>query len=319
MNHQQYRQWLLLSLYEELNSEEQSRLNKHLTQCRECRIELDELQKLHASLARAGSFAPDDALLNDARQNLRSALRAERTRPSMWDRLGDFVSDYIQPNYKIALGGVAMLAAGILVGRMLFPATQDTPVAQVADRHFSSAFEGEPRISNIRFLDSDAQDGMIEFTFDATSPVHIKGSINDERVQKVLAHALVNDQNPGIRLRSVNALSTQAEHHKPPDREVKAALILAARTDNNPAVRREALKTLGSFPFDEEIKQTYLHVLMQDTNPAMRIAAINGLDSARMQSPDADLLNVLKQRIQSDENSYVRIRAQAVLEEVKQQ
>lgn len=317
MNHQQYREGLLLSLYEELNSEEKSRLDMHLQQCSECRIELEELQKLHASLARAGSFAPDDALLNDARQNLRAAIRAERTRPSLWDRLADFASDYVLPNYKIALGGVTMLAAGILVGRMFLPSGQETP--QVADRQFSSALEGEPRISNIRFLDSDAQDGMIEFTFDATSPVHVKGSINDERVQKVLAHALVNDQNPGIRLRSVNALSTQTEHLKQPDREVKAALILAARTDNNPAVRREALKTLGSFPFDEEIKQTYLHVLMQDANPAMRIAAINALDSARMQSPDAELLNVLKQRMQSDENSYVRIRAQAVLEEVKQQ
>ena len=140
-------------------------------------------------------------------------------------------------------------------------------------------------------------------------------------MQKVLAHALVNDENPGVRLRSVSAFSTQIQKLKMPDREVKAALILALKTDGNPAVRKEALKTLQGFPFDEEIKQVFLHVLMRDNNPALRIAAINSLDSARVQGQgtDKDFLEVLKERMQSDENNYIRIRAKSVLEEIKQQ
>jgi hypothetical protein len=106
-----------------------------------------------------------------------------------------------------------------------------------------------------------------------------------------------------------------------PDREVKAALISALRSDDNPGVRREAIRTLQHFPFDDEIKQVFLHVLMKDPNPALRMAAINSLDSARTQGQAAgsDLLDVLKQRMQSDENTYVRIRAKAVLEEVRNQ
>jgi HEAT repeat protein len=132
---------------------------------------------------------------------------------------------------------------------------------------------------------------------------------------------MVNDQNPGNRLRSVNAFASQMQNLRLPDREVKAALISTLRSDDNPGVRREAIRTLQHFPFDDEIKQVFLHVLMKDPNPALRMAAINSLDSARTQGQAAgsDLLDVLKQRMQSDENTYVRIRAKAVLEEVRNQ
>lgn len=319
MNHQQYREWLLLSMYDELTPDEASALQRHLHDCGECRHELEELRRLHTTLADAGAVEPGESLLGDARQRLRTALRAERSRRTFRERVAEFLADFFLPDYRTALGGLALLAAGILAGRFLLsPApTQEVRPAALEPQ----AQQGEPRISNIRFIDADASDGEVEFLFDATTPVHVKGSINDERIQKTLAHALVNDRNPGVRLRSVNAFSTQVENLRQPDKDVKAALILAATTDDNPAVRKEALKTLGGFPFDEEIKQACLHVLMRDANPALRIAAINRLDSARTQTGDTDnrLLEVLKQRMHSDDNSYVRIRAKAVLEEIKQQ
>jgi hypothetical protein len=251
---------------------------------------------------------------------LHASLHSRQFRISLSDQLREAFAGLL-PDYKIALGGLAMLGLGILAGKLFFTPVQQQPtlVENARDDKFAPTVEGEPRITNIRFIDSDATDGEIEFTFDAVSPVHIKGNINDERVQKVLAHALVNDQNPGIRLRSVNAFATQAQHLKAPDRDVKAALILAAKTDGNPAVRKEALKTLQRFPFDNDIKQTYLHILMRDANPALRIAAINALDSARVSAADEQLREVLRTRVQSDENSYVRLRAKAVLEEGRMQ
>lgn len=320
MKHHQYHEWLQLSFYNELHDEEKMLLEQHLQSCSECRKELEELQAFHATLADAGAFEPDEKLLSEVRQDLRVLLRSKRTGTSLRDRLSELTAGLL-PHYKIAFGGLAMLGVGIVAGRFFFSPMQPQPnlAQQVRDDKFTPTLEGEPRITNIRFMDSDATDGEIEFTFDAVSPVHIKGNINDERVQKVLAHALVNDQNPGIRLRSVNAFAAQAQHGNAPDRDVKAALILAAKTDGNPAVRKEALKTLQRFPFDNDIKQTYLHVLMRDTNPALRIAAINALDSARVSAADEQLREVLRTRVQSDENSYVRLRAKAVLEEGRMQ
>ena len=322
MNHNQYKEWLQLLMYDELTAEQHSTLDQHLGQCSECRRELEELKQFHATLLKAGAFVQGEQLLREARQELRAAIRTEQIRPSLWNRLSDFAGEYILPNYKIALGSVALLAAGILIGRLALSPTQQQSGVLLPTTGKVAAFpEGDTRITNVRFLNADAGGDQIEFTFDAVSPVHMKGSINDERVQKVLAHSLINDQNPGVRLRSVNAFSAQIQNLKLPDRDVKAALILAMKTDDNPGVRREALKTLQSFPFDEEIKQAFLHVLMRDKNPALRIAAINSLDSTRVQGQPTDkgLLEVLKQRMQSDENNYVRIRAKAVLEEERHQ
>ena len=54
---------------------------------------------------------------------------------------------------------------------------------------------------------------------------------------------------------------------------------MAAVSDENPGVRKEALKALAQFPMDEKIKTAYLDILKHDNNSAIRIAAINALAS----------------------------------------
>jgi hypothetical protein len=318
MNHRTHKEWLQLLVYDELTADEHALLDRHLPECPECRQELEDLKRFHAALARAGGLVPEDKIIYEARLNLRTALHSEGTRLSLLQRFQELLSP-ILPGYRIALGGAALVSLGVLLGKWTFFSVDAGDQIQPADQ-IAASLNGETRITNVRFIDPDAADGEIEFTFDAVSPMHIKGSITDDRVQKVLAHALVNDQNPGVRLRSVNAFSSRISILETPDPEVKAALILAAKTDDNPGVRKEALGALQGIPFDEEIKQALLHVLMRDSNPALRIAAINSLDSARApgQVPDRDLLEVLRQRMTSDNNSYVRIRAKAALQEAQQ-
>ena len=61
-------------------------------------------------------------------------------------------------------------------------------------------------ISNIQFIDSDPSDGEVEFTFQASKPVRLKGNVNDPKIQSVLTYAMLNEQNPGSRLNSINAM-----------------------------------------------------------------------------------------------------------------
>jgi hypothetical protein len=320
MTHRRFTEWLPLYLYDELTPEERTSLETHLHTCAACSKELQSLKQLHITLQQAGSFAPEESQLEVARSGLRSSLRNGRATPSTMRRIIGWIEEAIQPQWRIALGGVMTLAIGVLIGRAIIPGAPVQGPATTASVEPAMS-NGEQHIMNIRFINSDPSRGEIEFTFDAITPVHMKGNINDDRVQKVLAHALVNDQNPGNRLRTVAAFAAQVERQTIPDREVKAALLSALVADRNPGVRREAIRTLRSFPFDDQIKQGFLQVLMHDPNPAMRIAAINGLDSARVQGQAAgnELLDALKQRIQTDENTYVRIRAKAVLEEVRNQ
>ncbi|MCZ6777177.1 MAG: HEAT repeat domain-containing protein [Ignavibacteria bacterium] len=319
MNHSQYKEWLQLLLYNELNEDQRITLEKHLDSCSGCRTELEDLKKFHSVLVQHKSIEPSEQLLTEARQELRGALRIERSRRSFWERLFSDAFRPILPEYKVAFAGVATLALGMVIGYYAFSHDRSEQVILEQAPMADSFMDGDTRISNVRFIDSDASDGEIEFTFEASAPVRIKGSMNDGQVQRVLFHALLNEKNPGVRLHSLNAISTQAL--TVPDREVKAALILALTSDENPGVRKEALRVLQSFPFDSEIKQAFLHVLMRDDNSGLRIAAINSLDSALTEGRGADeeLLKVLTEKMQSDKNNYIRTRATTFLREVKQQ
>ncbi len=321
MNHKQYKKWIQLANYEELDADEKHELQKHLSVCDECRAEFGELKKFHSVLAQRKRIKPSQQLLSEARQRLRAALRQERSRRSFGEKVTESLSQFVLPHYKLALGGIATLAFGIFVGYLAF--TPSSRLEQSLTKFTSakeSFLQGDTRITNVRFLDPDAASGEIEFTFDAVTPVRVGGNINDERVQKVLAHALLNEPNPGTRLRTVNAIAAQAQQQKLPDPEVKTALIQALKSDENPGVRKEALTVLAKFPFDKQLKDALLYVLKNDKNTGLRIAAINSLDTTRIagREVDQEVLNVLKEKMQTDDNNYIRIRARAVVEGVKQ-
>ena len=56
-----------------------------------------------------------------------------------------------------------------------------------------------------------------------------------------------------------------------------------------------------------------IHTLVFDENPALRISAINRLQEQVPTSIDEDLERVLRARMVSDENAYIRTRARTVL------
>jgi hypothetical protein len=324
MNHKTVRQNIELYLHDELPAEQRREIEQHLAGCQDCSAELEQLKELEAAVrAHRKPVEVDDRLLQEARQQLRVALRAERSRPGLTARVQGFFDWILAPGYRTILGGAIMLIGGVFLGRTFFAPSSPTLVTLPRVEPIavgSTPAAEEPRIMNLQFNQTGSGNGEIDFTFDAVTPVHMNGNINDEKIQAVLAHALVTEQNPGVRLRSVNMLAAKAEQLSPPDPKVKGALVSALRSDDNPAVRREALRVLKSFPFDKDVREAFLYVLVHDKNPGLRIAAINSLDSARVQTSQAgsDLLEVLKEKMQSDNNNYVRIRAKEVLEEATQ-
>lgn len=315
MKHSQYREKLQLLHHEELDPSERTLVEEHLLDCSECRNELARLMQLNSILLEHGApIQVDEKLLREARQQFREVLRGEISRRRYWEEMAEWISLYFAPRYQIALGALATLAIGILVGHHAFPPS--TP--QTAGTEAQS-IPGDSRIANVRFLDAGRGSEMVEFTYDAVRPVRMKGSVNDPQIQKVLTHAMLNDENPGVRLRAVYAIA--APQVNQPDREIKTALILALKTDPNAGVRKEALHTLQRYPPDNDIKNALLNTLMTDKNPGLRIAAINGLDSLRAhgQVTDQSVLNTLRDKSRSDENNYIRLRARTVLQEVKAQ
>ena len=317
MNHHQYREWLNLLVYDELEAQDKDTLHKHLEQCAECRKELHELRKLGRLMTDVGE-TPSDTLLQQARADLRASLRREeyQSYPVREQNAGARVLRFV-PSWKTVLAYAAVLALGLLGGALLF-SRGDAPIIvqeTVPETGIvGPATGGETEIANVRFIDQDSGDGSVEFAFDAIRPVRIKGNVNDPKIQEVLTYAMVKEQNAGVRLRAVSTISA---NHTKPDNKVKQALLTALCSDANDGVRREALAVLQKYPFDEEIQGTLLYVLQNDPNPAMRIEAIKSLEAKNIEGKE--LIQVLRDRMESDNNSYIRQKAKAVLEEVEVQ
>ncbi|HTX18876.1 MAG TPA: HEAT repeat domain-containing protein [Bacteroidota bacterium] len=331
MKHRQWRELIQLSVAGELNAEQQEALDNHVKGCTRCREELSGVRRLASAVTAHPPLEVTDELLGEARRQLRAALLERRLKVSFLARARRFVGDFILEEYRVALGGAFMLLVGAGIGYSVFHHPQissetarpvePAPVQQVVRETVTpreSFTQGDTRTANVRMIDADGTDGNVEFTFDAITPMHVRGNINDEKVQKVLARALMTEDNPGVRIKTVNAIGSQLPSAKAPDPGIKTALLSALRNDDNPGVRQEALRVLLRYPFDREIRDALVYTLGHDKNSGMRIAAVNGLAVATLDGHEMnqDVLEVLKKRMHSDDNNYVRRQAQTVLEEV---
>ena len=325
MKHTQFEEWLQLSLYHELSEQEQTVLDNHLKTCERCRGEYLELKTIHKTLAHHRPIALSEPWLQDARRSLRVRIQADAEKKSLWTILQTALDGLLAPPLRIALGGSALLAVGILMGYFVFTPSSEKylELRQAAMR--SSAMEaGESQITNIRFVDRNSQSGDVEFTFETVTPVHIRGNVNDENIQKVLARALVSDQNAGNRLRAVNMIGTQAEQKQTSapklDAEVKTALLTALLHDRNLGVRRAAITVLKNYLPDPIIVRAFLNVLANEKNTGLKITVINSLDLSKYENQplNREILDMFKNKAQSDDNNYIRIRAKLALQEVQQ-
>ena len=314
------RELLQLYMYDELSEVERRGVEEMLISSSEYRAELEKLKELHRTLAHYKPTAAPEQLLAEARDELRAAIRHERSKVSWVEKFSDFFAESVFAQYKLAFGSVATVALGFLLGYAVFSSPKQDNGAFFREASGVSVFDqSETQLVNVKFVNQGAQRGTVDLTFDAVTPMHVRGSVNDPRITTILVKALVNERNPGVRLRTVSTISDQTKIQPSTEKQVKSSLITVLKYDQNPGVRKEALKALQKFPIDDDIVEAILYVLKNEKNTGMRIAAINFLDFSKLsgQSVDKDLLTMLKEKMQSDDNNYIRIRGNAAFQEVK--
>lgn len=327
MDHKQFKEWLVLSFYGELGDTENELLKTHLDVCKECSAEFSELENLNSILNRSRNKTGrvEDDFLNEARIELKAAIRIEKSKRNFWDSLIESIKDFLSANYKPVISGAAALLLGLGIGYIMFNKSVIAPYTNPIQQEISEEdpFEkSDIKINNLRIISQDEINGEISFAFEAVRPVQVKGNINDANIQKILSYSLLKEENDGVRLRTVSAIAAQQDSSVLLDPKIKSALISAMKSDNNPGVRREALLVLKNYQTDNEIKDALLYVLQNDGNSGLRVAAINSLTKGSLSSDsdiDEKLLNILKEKSKTDENNYIRYRAQTVLQEVVQQ
>ena len=339
MNHKKFKEWLQLSFADELTDDEKGQLRKHLAGCEECRADHHELQRLMTHLGESGAKEPSEQLLWEARQDLREAIRNEALTDSILTRLTQGVATAVQGpqegsrstsspgfvrggwmawfgGYRLALSGVAAVMVGILIGYLAFGRGAAPSIVPPTEGDAISGEIGGPNIANVRFIDWDRRDGEIEIQYDLVRPVWLRTGVEDDRVQRVLARALLTEDNAGVRLKAISVLDARASRVHGP--EVKRALINALKADPNTGVRKEALRSLQDLAFDGEIKEACLYVLEHDENPGMRVASINLLSGARLAGHPVgqDVYDFLNATLKEQDDPMLRARSTVFIEEV---
>jgi hypothetical protein len=319
MEHGRFTEWLYLSVFDELGEDEKRALDEHVLSCDECKRERDKIVRMLDAVTASGVGQPSDEALAGAQQSLRAALwkesltqaagQRQAAKRSFWERMlaagrgesgGQFGGGWFR-GYRPVLVGAATLCLGFFLGYVAFNGSRTAlPVARddVAP-HANGRYTG---ISNVRFVDGNAADGKVDIIYDQVRPVRLRSGLDDERVQDVLTYALLKDDNPGVRLRAINAFGTGATAAPPPE-DMKQAFLEALTTDPNAGVRLQALFVLRRLPFDDEIKETLLFVLSHDENPGLRVAAMNYLGEVAIEGsiPEKEMYNILSGKMTADD------------------
>ena len=309
MEHNEYKEMIQFYIYEELDVDKQKLFEDHLNSCNDCKAELESYKKLFAEISKDSQAPVNPRLLMEARLELRGLLRAQRNQVSFFHKIFEAFTSLITKPTGLAFSGLSVLFIGMFIGYLVFK----TPA--IENIKSDPAPTDQIKINNINFTDPDPSDGVVEFTFDAVKPGHFKGNISDPKLQQLLTYAVLNEQNPGTRLNSINVIN--ATQTTGVDDELKNTLITVAKYDDNPGVRREALKSLKEIPLDNEIKSTLIYVLLNDTSAGIRIEAINTLVDAAKKGfnfSQSDLTQ-LRNKINVDNNDYVRLQAKNIIKE----
>jgi hypothetical protein len=74
---------------------------------------------------------------------------------------------------------------------------------------------------------------------------------------------------------------------------------------------------MKKLPYDEDVKRAFIYVLTTDTSSGLRIEAINALVDAGKKgiTLDKNEIDLFKQKLQTDDNSYIRYRTKTILQE----
>lgn len=324
MNKEKFLEQAELYLMDELDQNEKIEFENMIMESDELRAEFDSLKAMFESFTSNRPVEVDEKLLVSARNNLMRSLRNEAAKKTAKDKMLEWLKNIFVVNYKLSFGSLTLIVVGIFVGYFLFySSTTQEIVTNSKSVDLDNLSKYETGVSNIKIPNPFFEGGEIEVIFGGTggtSPISYKGTAEDPIIQRALATALVTNENPGLKLKTVNTIAAKVESEQfIPDPKVKSALITAMKNDKNPAVRREALNVLMKFSFDQEIRDAYLYVLSNDSNSGLRVSAINALANLKVQgnSLDEKIINVLNKKAESDENDFIRLRAASLIKEVK--
>jgi len=293
-----------LYYYGELEPAVEDGMEEHLQFCTGCRLELERQRAFAAELDRRQLLPPPDLAAECRHELIRAIYREEapavRHRDSdPWRLFREAFESLWHPGIRFTrpAGAVALVALGFFAARFVGSGPASLNLAGTAP---------DSIVSSIRSVQPDNA-GRVQISLDETHRRVVSGRLDDQNIQRLLLAAAREQDNPGVRVESVELLKDRSA-----SAEVRSALLEAVTSDANPGVRLKALEGLKSFAGDAEVRKTLAQVLLEDDNPAVRIQVIDLLIAHK----DDATVSVLQTLVGKEDNGYVRMRCQNALREM---
>jgi HEAT repeats/Putative zinc-finger len=296
MNCEWVQQNITLYLYNELADDARHELEQHVARCQNCAAEVADQREFQGQMNALPVEEPSASFLAAARMRLQESLETAEQHRAWYHRFAFDPSAWLrQVRFSPALASVLFLvgfAGGI--GAMYSTMSKlQTP------RVISATPPQEASISGITSIEKEPGTDNVKVQYDKRLPESVQGSVSDPKVQDLLLYAAKSNENSGVRLNSVDALTSKAD-----DPRVRETLTYALRYDSNPGVRLMALEGLGPYVKDDiRVRNAVLEALLNDSNPGVRSGALHALDPVRA---DSSVRMALQQLSKEDASPYIR-------------
>lgn len=307
-------QQLLLLYYEELSDPAKGLLQEHLLNCTDCQQYYAHLDGLGKIFPRQDLPQADDATMAVLRNSIqRQILTGKTSGDNFFRRLL-----YLAPIVRIALATLLFIV-GYFSGRQqqttpaIFPVENLLTASQVVNTSNSAI---NPVLANINRVNYDPKSGQVSIRYTTVNHIDLSGSLDDPEVRQLLREALLEENNPAIRLHAVKAVGRLTESPDvTPGPDIIEALTFLVDREQNPGVRLKALQVFRTLLPDPLVKAVILNVLLNEQNVSLRREALQAVTSHPLSEDD---INILRRVARRDTNSYIKRAAREAIENVSQ-
>jgi len=298
------RENIVFHVYGELADDVRHELEQHVARCADCALELKAEQNFHALLSEDRAAEPTPNLLASSRMRLQEALETTE-QGAWWHRLAFDPANWLrQIRFSPALASAILIfgfAAGVLAAYRVLPRPQGPAAGPVA----APPVTNDASIANIDSITQDPNTNQVDIKYNTMATQEYHGSLNDQKVQELLLYAARNN-NSGVRVDSVGLLAQRSS-----DQQVRDALIYALQNDTNPGVRLKSLEALGNYvKSDTNVRDAVLRALLNDENQGVRIEALRLVEPVKA---DGSVRGVLMALASKDQSTYIKSQARTML------
>jgi len=301
MNCAWVQQNITLYLYSELADDARHELEQHVARCQACAAELAEQREFQAQMSALPVAEPSASFLAASRMRLQEALEQTQPHRAWYQRFAFDPAAWLrQVRFSPALAmAIFMVGFGGGLGAMYQSMRGKTPPPQ-PDPFVGAAIGG------ISSIEKDPTTNTVKVVYDRLSPGTVQGSVSDPKVQDLLLYAAKSNDNAGVRLNSVDALSARTDEPR-----VRETLTYALRYDSNPGVRLHSLEGLSAFVKEDiRVRNAVLEALLNDSNLGVRSGALHSLEPVKT---DSSVRMALQQLAKEDPSEYIRAESKRVL------